>query len=196
MELSLRAARKLETKIGTYLEENQVKTSVKVRVNTDPKKLETMLDDARKAVMTTFQEQAALCALRYSLRRLISAKNAVCGIDETITTKVHLENKIKQLKVMVSSDARLETEALADTLALGKKRLDQPGSDTYGHRDSPVVTAFAVLSQADLDSFKKEVSKLQREIEGLESRLDELNHSAKVELSVGAESLLRKHELL
>jgi hypothetical protein len=196
MKISLRTARKLETKIGKYLDENQVNTTVKVRVNTPADKLTSVLDTARQETRNSFADQMSLASARYDIRNSISKRNAASDIDNLISRKVSAENSIKQLKSILSAEARLDQDALGDTIKLGQKRFEQAAPDQYGSRDNPVVTSLSVLTQSDLDEYKSQVTKLQRSVEENENALDALNHTEQVELSPDAVNLLRKHQLL
>lgn len=196
MKLSLRAARKLETKIGKYLDEDTLKTSVKVRVNTTTDNLVSALNSAREKTKKDFEEKLGLSSVRYTVRNLISKANASTGINDLISQKVSEENTLKQLKAVLTSEPRLEADELGDTLKLGQKRFEQAAPDQYGSRDNPVVTSFSVLTSADLEEYKKRATKLQRSVESVDNSLDALNHSAQVELTSEAVVLLQKHQLL
>jgi hypothetical protein len=196
MKLSLRSARKLETNISKHLEENVFSTQAKVRVNTAKAELENTLSQARANVLESIADNLKLLDLKYTVRDLISAQNSAAGVDSLLTQKVAKEQKLSQLKSLVGAEPRLTSEELEDTLSLGKTRLSNPSTDVYGRSNDLVSVNLSVLSKEDVDGFKKQRATLVREVEKIEDKITELNHSVQIELSSDVVSLLQKHSLL
>jgi hypothetical protein len=198
MKLNLRAARKLETKIHLYLEENPVETQVKVRVN-EGQTGEAIQerDSSRALVLAKIAEQKDLLTLKYEVRQKIAEQNSASGIDKLITQKVLNEQLVSQLKKVIASDVQLEAKMLGDTLSLAKKKLENPVADPYGNRDKDLVsTPLAVLTKEDVEAFKKSKTALSKAVEEIEDQIIGLNHTTKVELSDESVKLLQKHSLL
>lgn len=197
MKLSLRAARKLESKISLHLEENPLQAQAKVRVSADVGSAEAEMDKARVAVLDLMKANEELLALRFHLRQLISDENAKSGIDSLMNQKVFKQQMVSQLKTITNSEARLSKEELQDTLSLGKAKLNNGGvQDRYGRESSGISVQVSVLTSEDIEGLKKRRVEITREIEQIEEKLTELNYSQKIEISKESEVLLQKNNLL
>lgn len=193
MKLSLRTARKLETKIGTYVDENPLNLMSKVRVNTDLKVATASLDEARKEFLQNEEDMTKLLQVKYILRQKIADENAKSEVDSLITQKVSKEQQVSRLKKLIIAPIRETEEAVSDMLTLGKTNFSK-GEVRYG--ESSVHTNLSFLTKEDLERFKKQKNDLSKEIEHIEEKVTELNHTQKVDLSEDHLKLLQKHSLL
>lgn len=193
MKLSLRAARKLETKIGTYVDENPLNLTTKVRVNTDLKVATASLDEARKEFIQNEEDMTKLLQVKYILRQKISDENAKSEIDSLITQKVSKEQQVSRIKKLINAPIREAEEAVSDMLTLGKTNFSK-GEVRYG--ESSVHTNLSFLIKEDVEKFKKQKNELSKEIEQIDEKVTELNHTQKVDLDDETVKLLQRHSLL
>jgi hypothetical protein len=196
MKLSLRSARKLESKINKHLEETLVDSSVKVRVNADTGKIIDSIASERTKVLQEMEDQLKLLTIKYQLRELISRQNSSSGIDTWITDKVLKEQMISKLKTWETVEVQVDQESLSDLLELSKKKLANPGTDSYRGRNESITTSLSVLMKVDVDTIKKKRLSLVKEIEAIEETIMGLNHSEKIEISEDSIKLLQKLSLL
>lgn len=195
MKLTLRAARKLETKITKAMEETPVSMAAKVRVSASATEVEQELDTAKSRVKAELEERLKLVEIKYTIRQKIAEANHSSGVNELVTKKVMAEQKVANIKAIIGTTPRMSKEELGDTLRLGQTKLAQGSTSRYGE-DASVTTSLSIFTQSDLDSYKKEKVTLSKEIENIEDKLTELNASVKIEVDDESVKLLQKHNLV
>jgi hypothetical protein len=195
MKLTLRSARKLETKITKYLDETPVNTGAKVRVNANVDEVIVSLDSAQKKAKEEIADRVTLVEIKYAIRQKIASANHEAGINALITEKVQCEQKVNQIKAIVATTPRLSKEELTDTLRLGQTKLSNGSPGRYGE-DAAVSTTLSVFTEAELDSYKKDRSVAAKRIEAIEDLLTELNASTKVEVDEASVKVLQKYDLV
>lgn len=195
MKLTLRSARKLETKITKHLDETPVNTSAKVRVNSDVNEVITSLDAAQKKAKEEISDRVKLVEIKYAVRQKIADANHSAGINALITEKVQQEQKVSQIKAIVGTSPRLSKEEITDTLRLGQTKLANGSQSRYGE-DASVSTTLSVFTETELESYKKDRVAAAKRIEAIEDQLTELNASTKVEIDEESVRLLQKYDLV
>lgn len=195
MKLTLRAARKLETKITKHLEETPVNVGAKVRVNSSADEVVKTLDSAQAKAKEEIADRVKLVEVKYSIRQKIADANHSAGINALITEKVQCEQKVNQIKAIVGTPARLSKDEIADTLKLGQTKLANGSQGRYGE-DASVSTTLSVFTQEELDAYKKDRVTSAKRIEAIEDQLTELNASTKVEVEDESVKLLQKYDLV
>lgn len=193
MELNLRKARKLESKIDSLVKKlnNQVKTSKSVRVNADIQtEVLPELVEARNEFSQNYENIISLVDAKYSIRQLIGDKNQESGINSKINEKVKLENRLSIINNVLNSFDYLDQRELEDDSARYKALLEN------GDRFSRSTFEANFLLQKDEDNYKNEKINLNKQVEKIEDELLDLNASTKIKLSKDLVSLLQLNNLL
>lgn len=193
MELNLRKARKLESKIDSLVKKlnNQVKTSKSVRVNADIQtEVLPELVEARNQFSDSYNNIISLVDAKYSIRQLIGDKNQESGINSRINEKVKLENRLNIINNVLNSFDYLDQRELEDDSARYKALLEN------GDRFSRSTFEANFLLQKDEENYKEEKINLNKQVEKIEDELLDLNASTKIKLSKDLVSLLQLNNLL
>lgn len=193
MELNLRKARKLESKIENLV--NQLKNNLQlndsVRVNADVQsEIIPQLVRARDEFFASFENIQSLINARFEIRGLIAIENELSGVNKAILEKVTLENKVSVINSLLRSFSTLDQKELEDSSEVHKKAL--ANSERYAR----VTFESDFLSTKDESDFKIKQVKYNREIEALEDKLLAFNYSVKIKLSNEIVTLLQANSLL
>lgn len=191
MDLNLRKARKLEAKIGTTIntKRGELNTNSTIRVNLENTEINNVVLEARNTFFDDLKLINNLVEARQEIRDLIGKANFETGVDDLISNKVLLENKLQILNNLGDLDV-FNQEETEDSLTLGKKQLE-----LGGHYARP-YTSLNFFSQIDIDKIRTDKQTFTKQIEGLEDRLAELNYSSKVRLSSPTTKLLQDNNLI
>jgi hypothetical protein len=199
MELNLRKARKLESKIQTYLDTEPLQTTVPVRTLGTTKTAVSEVKSARKETLKTLDSRLELSKVRYGIRREIEKKNEECGINSLLNDKVLTEKKLQQYKSVGNTPSYTETE-LGDYLKANKTLLESGTveSDRWGATKAEPKTTFTVpvLSEKDLEKIESSKTDLTRRLEQIDDDLSLKNMSTKIVLTKDVTKLLESHRLL
>lgn len=193
MELNLRKARKLESKIGEQIKSKRsdLGTSAQVRVNLDISKLDDFVVEARNLFHDELTNLNNLIQVKQDIRNLIAQANANIGINDLISQKLLLEANIALLNSLVGTDV-YDKETVNDSIALTKKQQESERSSIYAR----TTLSVSFLSKIDKEKFIADKLKAQKDIEGLEDRLAELNYSTKIKLNGNSVKLLQDNGLV
>lgn len=198
MDLSLKKARKLETKIGAFVaqQSSDFEFQFEARINDDVANVEKQAVAARTTFLDSLKNLDNLNGIRYDIRRLISDANASSeagtSIDNLLNEKVQLESKISRLNSVLRFE-KFDRALMEDELNNNKKLLEQ-GSSRYGRSSSTFDVNF--LTGLDEQAFKDEKLKTSKRIEEIEDKLAELNYSKRVSLGANSVKLLQDNGLL
>ena len=199
MDLNLRKARKLEVKIQTYLETNELQSSASVRTLGDATEASELVKAARTTSLKELANRNLLIDVRYSIRRSIEQKNEESGINALLNDKVLTERKMKELDKISGESSFTEAE-LGDQLTAYAKILNTGAveSDRWGEKKSAPKTTFEVpvFSKKDLNSFAITKNDFQRRLEQIDDELSLKNLQTKVVISEDNIKLLESHRLI
>lgn len=193
MELNLRKARKLDSKIEQLVSNLKSKIEMKksVRVNADiQSEILPALVQARVDFMKDIDNIQNLIEARYNIRGMISKANDVSGISVLITSKITLENQISTINDLLRYFTVLDIKELEDDINITKSQL------ASGSRFVQSSHSANFLSSIDETEYKKKQLVLAKNIEAKEDKLLELNFATKVKLSNKLISLLQDNNLL
>lgn len=193
MELNLRKARKLESKIGEQIKSKRsdLGTSAQVRVNLDVSKLDDFVVEARNLFHDELTNLNNLIQVKQDIRNLIAQANANIGINDLISQKLLLEANIALLNSLVGTDV-YDRETVNDSIALTKKQQESERSSIYAR----TTLSVSFLSKIDKEKFISDKQKAQKDIESLEDKLAELNYSTKIKLNGNSVKLLQDNGLV
>lgn len=195
MELNLRKARKLESKISKLIidERNSLNPDKLVRINADVQtEVIPQLLQARKEFLDKVANINELIDARFLIRRLIGESNESSGINSKINNKVVLEHKLSTINAINLSNI-LDSKLLEDESSVLRTALSN-GGDRFGRVQTNFSANF--LHSQDGEVLKNDKVELVKNIESIEDELLELNYSTKIKLDVNLITLLQTNSLV
>lgn len=195
MKLSLRAARKLETQIETYLNENSATPTTKVRLGGSPESAETALKNGRDEFTKKFEELNSLLEIRFKIRDLIAAENAAAGVNEKLSKKVLKEKQLSRVNQILKMETRLSPEEITDTLEVGKTKM-KSGSSSHYDNSTSINTQLSVLTEEDVKNFKQKKTALKKEVDTLEDEIQKTNYTSEISLDEASVKVLKNNNLV
>ena len=194
MDLSLKKARKLESKIAAYIAQNSNNTiHFLARVNSTIDEIDAQAVEARNKFIENENNLNQLNSVRYTIRRLIAENNASSGIDSLLNEKVELESKLQRLNRINLYD-KYDKVSVEDNLNNQKKMLESSYGNAYRNPNLSFNVAF--LGDADEQKLKSDRVTITRRMEELEDKLAELNFSRRISLDANALKLLQDNNLV
>jgi len=199
MELNLRKARKLESKIEKYLQEKDLETSAQIRSLGSLEEAKVSLDSKKSEFLKNIIDRENLLKTRYTLRKKIETKNEESGVNSLINMQILTKKLIEDLDKLPKNNLSSEQE-LSDLLK-AHSLMFQNGSSEKSNpfsRVPSIKTSFDVtfLSSQDLENLNTRKIKYKKNIEDLEDKLNLLNVSQKIEIPEDMVKLLEAHKLL
>ena len=193
MQLNLRKARKLETKIGSKVSHEQLKTSVTVRTKSDASAAVQSYNTAANALADQLTVLNQLNAARFEIRRLIGQANENTGINALMNRREALKARQAILTKVVATDTS-SSEELLDTLETRRRQLDKGDGGLYGDRS--VTSSVSVITEVGHAAYQEELVEVSRQLEDIEEELTQKNVGSKVTLSDDTVALLKSNNLI
>lgn len=188
MELNLRKARKLESKIATYVAAMSLASAVKIRVLSSKEERSDAIATARKELFEQIEKRNALIQIRFEIRKAIGDANQAVGINTLINRREETQNLLQNVATLEAVDY----QEIDDTVLSRKASVETGSSNRY---DGTSFTA-NVATKGDLDRLSNYRTELTKELEDLEDQLAQKNLGTKITLSEEVVSLLRPVGLL
>ena len=187
MKLSLRKARKLESRITNF---EAPETEVTIRVNSTDDEVKSEVRKKREAFTKWLDDADKLLKLRYDIRAKIGRENSNSGIDDLITKRQRLKDQVNMMS-QYADYIRVST----DEIILDQLKNERESEGTMYSRKSASVSAFYFTD--DMVGHVKDLrEKLKAEIEELDEDILALNNKQTIELSEAEVNLLKEHKLL
>lgn len=194
MDLSLKKARKLESKIAAFIAQNSNNNiQLSVRVNSTIDEVDAQATEARNKFIENEKNLDQLNTVRYTIRRLISETNSSSGIDAFLNEKVELEAKLQRLN-KINLYEKYNKTSVEDNLNNQKKMLETSYANSYRSPNLSFNVPF--LGDADEAKLKADRLAITRRIEEIEDKLAELNFSRRISLDANALKLLQDNNLV
>lgn len=191
MELTLRAARKLEQQIQNYLDSSDVEVYKTVRVLDEIKKIKTSMTKAKKELQTKISERDNLLQLRFLIRSAISETNEKAGINSAMVTREYL---LKKMKVFQGLSQTVRTESwdvIQDEMTYAKNAMEK------GTASRPQATmTLAIFESEEKEVIEKTIKELQRNLANIDDNLVVLNTTNKITLTEDHVKLLKSFDLI
>lgn len=189
MNITLRKANALQNAIQEHLKTIEVKTSVSLNEFQNP---DAELTKARDTVVSNDQRRANLTMALYVIRGLVGKANANSGVSDHLARAAYLDKRIGQLKALVES-AVVESDTVIKG-KLDKIRNDKSERSNFYGRNDTVDTG--VLTQAQIDQYKTDMSILKKEKQSLNDKVLELNVRTEIEVASEVREILEKEQLV
>lgn len=195
MELNLRKARKLESKISQLIndERRSLNPDKLVRINADVQtEVLPELVQARQEFLDKVNNINSLIEARFLIRRLIGESNESSGINKRINDKVVLEHKLSTINA-IDFNNLFDSKQLEDESSI-RRTAASNGGDRFGRVETNFNASF--LHQKDQEDFKSDRADLVKQIDNIEDELLELNYSTKIKLDTNVVGLLKANSLV
>jgi hypothetical protein len=191
MEITLRKARKIETAINTFLDENTIVLETSIRVLGTFDEAKESLSVEKKELLNTLSLRQELLKIRYGLRRKIEVSNESSGINDLINKKVLNEKLISELDNFIQNNKQQSLIELQDTLTAHSKL--EPEKYSFKIK---TTFYFPILQNEDTIALKDKKISLKKDIEKIEDELSFLNLNTKIILEEDATKLLEFNKIL
>lgn len=193
MDLNLRKARKLESKISKHLEKAELKTSVNVRIKGTIDEASTSVTKGGATLLADLQTLIKLNEVRFDLRNQIANANQGVGVNALMNQREMLKAKSTVLMKLMNVEFAPSKEQLTDLLDAKKVQLDK-GGESYGR--TSVTVDVPVIEEAERNKINAEITSTIKGLEDVEDQLAQKNLGAKVNLSADSVALLQSNGLL
>lgn len=191
MELNLRKARKLETKLRGVIDAADLRPATKVRALATPEERRQALESARADFNNANLLLVRLIKARFSIRRAIAKANSDTGINDLMATREELQSLLAKNQSGVDV---LDMKEAEDMASARKSALEGGGSRGYG--ESSVTLALPVATAEDVAGFKRSENEIRKQLENVEDELSQKNVGVKIALDSETASLLQTVGLL
>lgn len=191
MELNLRKARKLETKLRGVIDAADLRPSTKVRALATPEERAQALASARSDFMNANALLTRLISARFLIRRAIATANANTGINDLMGRREEIQALLSKNQSGVDV---LDVKEAEDMASARRSALEGGGQRGYG--ESSVTLALPVATAEDVAFFKRTENDLKKQLENIEDELSQKNVGVKITLDTEIASLLQTVGLL
>ncbi len=185
--MNLRKANAIQQEIRNATRAIDAPLSIKI---TEFENSEAAIRDAHEAAMKARKKWDGLNKALFEIRAKVGAKNAECGINETLADVAELDSRVAMLRSIVGPTAiRLDPEVLAGKMSKLKTPAPDGGMRPYrGTPDDTVTTG--IFTKDEILVMEKEIAALRREKRDLQDALLGKNASYEIQLSSDSEAVL------
>ena len=188
MKITLRKANALQNAIQDHIKTIEVNTSVALNEFQNP---QPVLSTARDTLVANDNRRASLTMVMYAIRGLVGKMNAVSGVSDELARAAYIDKRLGHLKGLTESTV-VEAEAVID----GKlQKLRDSKEQRHGFYGNDNVTT-GVLTQAQLDQYKVDMSALKKEKQSINDKVLELNIRTEIELTDDLVKILQSEQLV
>ena len=183
MQLNLRQAHELQTRINSTVKElqDEMETNVDLFYEGEPA---GVLSNMTNRVFTDLETIQKLLMIKSELRTKVAEKNAQAGIDGRLSQIACLQRIIEAYERVMGRGMRQDLFAVKERLASRREahKANPDNSDRYSCSDSFNVD---VLDKKDHSEIKSRIKKFRREIRDMQEQILQLNVNTYVTLEQG-----------
>ena len=183
MQLNLRQAHELQTRINSTVKElqDEMETNVDLFYEGEPAGVLSNMTNKAFADLETIQK---LLMIKAELRTKVAKKNAQAGIDERLSQIASLQRMIEAYERVMGRGMRQDLFAVKERLESRREahKANPDNGDRYSCSDSFNVD---VLDKKDHAEMKSRVKKFRREIRDMQEQILQLNVNTYVTLEQG-----------
>lgn len=195
MELTLRTARRLESNINMLLMSENTAFTFHVRLLEDTQVIKRQVSKERKVILAKIAVRDELLQLRFLIRTAIAETNVKSGLNQQITTRAYLKQKLEYFQAYSSKVILTDWATVEDEITIKKLRLESATGDLYGGVVR-ATTGVQPLIERDLKEFKKVIKEVTAQIQVIDDNLLILNSTNKITLTEEQVKLLTKVDLI
>ena len=189
MKITLRKANALQSAIQEHIKSIDVNTSLSLNEFQTPA---VELSVARDTLLANDKRRADLTVALYVIRAQVGDANFASGVSAQLAKAAYIDKRVGQLKQLAESKV-----VEAETVLVGK--LDKIRNDKGESRRSIYASdtvETGVLTQDQIDSFKKTMSDLKKEKQSINDKVLELNIRTEIELTDDIVKILQDEQLV
>jgi len=183
MQLNLRQAHELQTRINSTVKElqDEMETNVDLFYEGEPA---GVLSNMTNKVFSDLETIQKLLMIKSELRTKVAEKNAQAGIDGRLSQIACLQRIIEAYERVMGRGMRQDLFAVKERLASRREahKANPDNGDRYSCSDSFNVD---VLDKKDHAEMKSRVKKFRREIRDMQEQILQLNVNTYVTLEQG-----------
>ena len=190
MNINLRKANALQTRIQDLLRDIEIRLTVEVNEFEDPAQV---LQTANNQLFANDARRQKLLLALYNIRGLVGTANASSGIDIALTKAAFLDKRIGQLESIANATAMKPLDVIKGQVEKLKTVVEPSRASLYGRRETVETT---VVVQTQIDQARKEILNLRKQKQSLNDEILELNIKTEVPLSEDVVATLTAEGLL
>lgn len=183
MQLNLRQAHELQTRINSTVKElqDEMETNVDLFYEGEPA---GVLSNMTNKVFSDLETIQKLLMIKSELRTKVAEKNAQAGIDGRLSQIACLQRIIEAYERVMGRGMRQDLFAVKERLASRREahKANPDNGDRYSCSDSFNVD---VLDKKDHSEIKSRIKKFRREIRDMQEQILQLNVNTYVTLEQG-----------
>jgi len=183
MQLNLRQAHELQTRINSTVKElqDEMETNVDLFYEGEPA---GVLSNMTNRIFSDLETIQKLLMIKSELRTKVAEKNAQAGIDGRLSQIACLQRIIEAYERVMGRGMRQDLFAVKERLASRREahKANPDNSDRYSCSDSFNVD---VLDKKDHSEIKSRIKKFRREIRDMQEQILQLNVNTYVTLEQG-----------
>lgn len=191
MEITLREARKLDTRIGQALKELKVSSTASLNAYEDVATVPDRIEEAQAKFKENLEAFVELETIRTNLRRGIQSTNEKSGINTKISDRHHVIRLIERYQVIANAtrnDDNPSIEAIQAEVEANRVR------DTTWSDNSRV--SVGILTTNDRQELNEAVNNMRRQIDAIETELAALNVNTKITIAKDTVDILKKNNVV
>ena len=190
MNISLRKASALQNSINDAVKGIQFNVQVKLNEFQDA---EQEISRAAAELKTNLVRRESLTVALYEIRKAVSIANTQAGIDNRLADVAHLEKQIQFYNGLAGNTVRESHKVIEGRLDKIRNDKSESRRSIYGYNDTVDTT---VLTQEDLNGFRREVVKAKKAKQALQDQILELNVQTQISLTDVTVATLQAEGLL
>ena len=188
MQLNLRQAHELQTRINSTVKELQDEMELNVDLFYEGEPAGVLSDMTNRA-MSDLETIQKLLVLKAQIRGKVAKKNAQAGIDERLSQIACLQRMIEVYDRAMGRGMRQDLFAVKERLASRREahKANPDNSDRYSCSDSFNVDVFDKKDHAEM---KSRIKRFRKEIREMNEQVLQLNVNTYVTIEEGAQVAL------
>ncbi len=188
MQLNLRQAHELQTRINSTVKELQDEMELNVDLFYEGDPVGVLSNMTNKA-MSDLESIQKLLMIKSELRGKVSKKNAQAGIDQRLSQIACLQRMIEVYERAMGRGMRQDLHAVKERLASRREahKVNPDNMDRYSCSDSFNVDVFDKKDHAEI---KSRIKNFRREIREINEQVLQLNVNTYVTIDDGAQVAL------
>ena len=194
MELNLRKSRKLEQKIGRYLDKKTLKLTVTVRAKSELTDAVTALNLASDKLLSDLNVNIALNDLRSVIRASIGQVNSSTGVNDLMAQREGFKNRIALLEITKDANTAPDQSELQDLLIAKVKNMEVGNTNRFS--DPGVTVEVNTMTSIVKNNIEVLINETTKQLESLEDQLAQKNLGTTITLTDEQVNLLQVVGLL
>jgi hypothetical protein len=177
MNISLRKASIIQNNINDAVKSIKIDAQIKLNEFQDS---EQVISQSAAELCNNLIRWDGLVSALYEIRKSVGAANSQAGIDNRLADVAHLEKQIQFYSGLAGNAVREDNKVLVGRLDKIRNGKDEHRRSIYGYADTVDTSVF---TNADLDGFRRVVSKAKKDKQKLQDEILELNVQTTIQLT-------------